>query len=963
MEQLSPIPEWREATAADVAGAPLFHAAWLFALGIGWAAQNWLRPGLLVVALGLTAAVAVLAAWGAERLRWLPLGLLWLLLGAWSAEMEPRPVPDPVVAAASDNLLRTAEGTVAAASAMEREAVIEPAQRVYGEAAESLPPIVGGPTRPVQKIDLKLSALEWIDDNQDTMTPSPGELRLDVRWPEEKKPEDNAATTVARPKSRADSGAAGGEAQTAAASVHNGAGEGSGASQPMASFRCGERLRLQLRLTPPEGYRDPGVWSRTDFLLEQGISATAPVEVAGVERLGEAPGSSLACRLTSLERAASARLLALPGAMERLPAPLRLSPEDAIMLAAMITGDRSSLHHSLRVGFERTGSFHMLVVSGFHLAIVSGFVFWLARRLRLGPVTATAVTLALSVFYALFTGMATPVERALAMIAIYLVGRLLFRQRQVMNTIGFAALCLLAVSPHSLFESSLQMTLLAVVSIGGVAAPLLALTIHPYVQACDDLPLTALDVKLAPPVAGFRVLLRWFAQALVGAAGGRRWLGSGLVGLVRLGLRVVELIVVSLVVELAMVLPMALYFHRITLLALPVNVLLLPLLVVLLPLALLTLFGLMLGPWAAMGPAAVVALLLHGATATVRFFGSLHWGDLRMPAPLLGQSLAYCALLGASLASAQWGLRRQRRAAALAAVATLGLAAAVVLWPRPVVHPADGLLVEAIDVGQGDALLLITPDGRTLLVDGGGPGGGPRNPAQEFDVGEEVVSEVLWSRGIRRLDAVALSHAHSDHIGGLPAVLRNFRPRELWVGDNPPVEAYEELLRVAAEQGTVVRPWRAGDSFRFGATEVRVLAPVAGYRTEAEPGNNDSLVLRVGYGATAALLSGDAEAPIERAMMAEPGLGSAVLKVGHHGSLTSTTPEFLARVQPQWALISCGRRNRYGHPRHEILGELEAAGVRTFSTDIDGASCLELDGKSVRPEFDCGLNADGLVGK
>ena len=106
-------------------------------------------------------------------------------------------------------------------------------------------------------------------------------------------------------------------------------------------------------------------------------------------------------------------------------------------------------------------------------------------------------------------------------------------------------------------------------------------------------------------------------------------------------------------------------------------------------------------------------------------------------------------------------------------------AAVAVVMPRPIEHPRDALLVEAIDVGQGDSLLLITPEGKTMLVDGGGFGGGPRQAPQDFDIGEEVVSPVLWSRGIRHLDVVALSHAHSDHMGGLPSVLRNFRPTRI----------------------------------------------------------------------------------------------------------------------------------------------------------------------------------------
>jgi competence protein ComEC len=299
-------------------------------------------------------------------------------------------------------------------------------------------------------------------------------------------------------------------------------------------------------------------------------------------------------------------------------------------------------------------------------------------------------------------------------------------------------------------------------------------------------------------------------------------------------------------------------------------------------------------------------------------------------------------------------LARRGRWARRAAWAALVMAAMAAVLPRPVQHPRNALLVEAIDVGQGDSLLLITPEGKTLLVDGGGFGGGPRQAPQDFDIGEQVVSEALWSRGIRRLDVVALSHAHSDHMGGLPSVLRNFRPAELWVGNNPHVAAYNALLDEAAELHVRVKTLRAGDSFPLGETQVSVLAPFASYQPGPEPGNNDSLVMRVAFGATSVLLEGDAEAPVEEAMLAEPGLASTLLKVGHHGSITSTRPEFLDRVAPQWAVISCGLRNRYGHPRKEVLEELEAAGVRTFSTDINGAACFRLDGKNTQPDASCG---------
>jgi competence protein ComEC len=112
--------------------------------------------------------------------------------------------------------------------------------------------------------------------------------------------------------------------------------------------------------------------------------------------------------------------------------------------------------------------------------------------------------------------------------------------------------------------------------------------------------------------------------------------------------------------------------------------------------------------------------------------------------------------------------------------------------------------------------------------------------------------------------------------------------------------------------------------------------------------------MRVAYGSTSVLLEGDAEAPIEQAMLAEPGLASTLLKVGHHGSITSTRPEFFARVAPQWAVISCGLHNRYGHPREEVLKELQDAHVRTFRTDINGISCFVLDGKTAKGTVGCG---------
>jgi competence protein ComEC len=722
------------------------------------------------------------------------------------------------------------------------------------------------------------------------------------------------------------------------------------ATEGLPALKCGDVVEAPMRIKLAERYRDPGAWQYADYLLAQGIGAHASVRASKISKLDQSePGpaehtdraSQLQCRIYAAQSWSSARVIsyAHSRANRGLPKALRLTPDDAGMLNAMLFGDRAGLNKTQRVGFERTGSFHLFVVSGMHVGLLAGLVFGLARRLKLREWIATLATLALTFGYALLTGFGAPVQRALFMTAVFLLARLLSRDRNVLNALGAAALGVLVWSPTALFEASFQMTFLAIVAIGGIAIPLAERSFLPYAHAAAHLWDKWQDGALPPPVAQFRVMLRLWSETGADVAGS--W-ATGLPSLlVRWSLWALELALIGAVAEMVMVLPMAVYFHRATMFAVPTNMLSVPLVAVLAPMAVVTFCASLLSPWLAMLPGAATALLLHGVAGVIGRVSAVRAADLRVPSPVW-----WIALLAiAAWAFCCWAVRRSR-AWAWSAVILLPLIALMVLWPEPAVTTPGMMEVTAIDVGQGDSIFVVGPNGSTMLVDSGGPVGGVTEAAEatsRFDIGEEVVSPYLWSRRFRHLDVLVLSHAHSDHMGGMPAVMRNFRPRELWVSIDPNSDAYRALLSEAKDLQVQVHHFHARDQLAWGGTQVTILAPETGYANPREPVNNDSLVMRMQYGRSSVLLEGDAEAPSEREMLAHGRVTAAtLLKIGHHGSRTSTTQEFLDAAAPKDAVVSVGRGNTFGHPRYEVIERIAEARTKLYRTDEFGLTTFLL---------------------
>ena len=560
--------------------------------------------------------------------------------------------------------------------------------------------------------------------------------------------------------------------------------------------------------------------------------------------------------------------------------------EHAGILTGLLLGDRGMIEDTVLNDFRRTGIMHILAVSGLHAGIILMMVFMPLERL---PFAARALS-ALTVLwlFAAVTGFAPPVTRASIMATIVLVGILLQRDSQPINALAAAGTGILLADPLALFGLSFLLSFGAVLGI---------LLFQQRVQ-------TAL----------LRVFPRMWRPKLQPAA-----------ALLSLTLSAQALTLPLLAQEFGQVSPSVLL----------ANLVAVPLVFLTVTCGSLSLLLFHILPALATPFAAVAAASIDLILITSELLARLPGASVSLPP--LPSLIVILYFTGIAYLTISQGRVRQK-------LLVLSITLIAVLTAAPAIAPDSGNIIRVtfLDVGQGDAAVVELPDGSALLID---TGPGSRN----WNAGSAIILPFLRARGIRRLHMMIITHPDNDHAGGAQAVVEELPVGQVLVGGRwPESGAGKELMDVMTARTDSVRDVRAGLRIPLpGEAMLYVLSPPADIDCEAS--NEHSVVVLLRYGTTRFLFTGDADAEAERRMVAryDSFLHADVLKVGHHGSTTSSSPGFVVKVRPRHAVISAGRNNHFNHPRQEVLDRLRLAGAHISRTDIEGAIMFLSDGRRV----------------
>ena len=566
-----------------------------------------------------------------------------------------------------------------------------------------------------------------------------------------------------------------------------------------------------------------------------------------------------------------------------------LEEPSASILAGELWGERSALPPDLRAEFQETGTVHVLVTAGLHLGVIAGLISLLLGSLHL-PRAVTCVLAAAAVWgYAALSGLHLPALRAATMLTFALAARACGARAISASALAAAAIAIAIADPRAVSSSSFALSFSCVGAI---------------VVAADSID-AALESALALPS------------------------------------RVREALTMTLATQLGTWPVTAATFLKFAPYAVPANFAVVPAVGATMILGLVQLIA---TPWppAAIAAANLNSWLLAWMQGCVHMLSGLPAASVVMtPAPLWSIALYDGAFVAAF---ALWN----RGARTLALALMLAGIDVVLAPPRPVDHQ---LRITVLDVGQADSIVIRTPLGHVLLVDGGGRlERGPQAPGDSAAerVGERVVVPFLLRQGVHELDAILLSHPHGDHAGGLAPALRKLRVDELAdSGQRYGGNAYTEGLKEARARNVPLAYPRAGEEWH---TDDGVLLHFIGpslpfIQRSRNDINNNSLAFILTYRRFRMVFTGDAGAEAEHRFLHEGvDLRADVLKVGHHGSAYSSTPEFIEAVHPKYALISVGRRNLFGHPAPSTIRTLQNAGANIFRTDQNGAITIVSDG-------------------
>ncbi len=574
-------------------------------------------------------------------------------------------------------------------------------------------------------------------------------------------------------------------------------------------------------------------------------------------------------------------------------------PDSTAPLARALVLGETDLDAKDDDAFRASGLAHLLAVSGMHLVLVvvgavaalRGVlvrVLPLSERMDVGRIAAV-FGIPFCWIYADFAGASGSAIRASWMLTAALCARALCARTTASRTLGLSILGAIAFDPLALFDVSFALSAGATAGLVVFSRPIgEALTAR--APKLVHAPLKQLAVTIAATIPCAPILAT-FAPSLP------------------LGSTAANLLAVPLGESAA--LPLCL-----------LHALLSPI------------------PSAERGCALAASGALLGVRGVARGFGNVAWLQLGVPSPSAWQIAALAFAFGAIV----WA-PRARWTIATGALALVVLFDVPVRWSGA---PRGVLRATFLDVGQGDAALVDLPDGSAMLIDGGGIVGSP------LDVGRRVIAPLLRARRRDKLAVVVLTHPHPDHFGGLDAGLAGVRVEQFWdtgQGEREGVAgAYAGILERFRMQNTrIVRPEEACGSRIVGGARVDVLAPCPSASVDRPP-NDNSYVMRIAYGRRAFLFEGDAEREEESELVRRFGgaLRSDVLKVGHHGSKTSSTRALVTAASPEVAVISCGVRNRYGHPFPATLATLDAAGARVHRTDRAGAVVVTTNGEWLR---------------